>query len=90
MNVFNINVQISKKAFNEVYIPYLGYNARTEIYFGGSSAGKSVFVSQRCVIDLLENNRNYLVIRNTANTLRTSIFNEIRRVISLFGLGKLF
>jgi len=86
----NVNIQISKKVFNEVYIPYLGINIRTQIFFGGSSAGKSVFISQRCVIDLLENNRNYLVIRNTANTLRTSVFNEIRKVIFEFNLEKLF
>lgn len=86
----NVNIQISKKVFNEVYIPYLGNVIRTQLFFGGSSAGKSVFISQRCVIDLLENNRNYLVIRNTANTLRTSVFNEIRKVISNFNLEKLF
>jgi len=86
----NVNIQISKKVFNEVYIPYLENVIRTQIFFGGSSAGKSVFISQRCVIDLLENNRNYLVIRNTANTLRTSVFNEIRKVILEFTLEKLF
>jgi len=83
-------IKISKEVFNEAYIPYLESNIRTQIFFGGSSAGKSVFISQRCVIDLLENNRNYLVIRNTANTLRTSVFNEIRKVILLFNLEKLF
>jgi phage terminase large subunit len=86
----NVNVQISKQVFNEAYIPYLEDNTRTQIFFGGSSAGKSVFISQRCVIDLLENERNYLIIRNTANTLRTSVFNEIRRIILSFGLVKLF
>ncbi len=86
-----IEVDVSdKKLFNEIYIPYLKSDIRTQIFFGGSSAGKSVFISQRCVIDLLDNDRNYLVIRNTANTLRTSVFNEIRRVILSFGLVKLF
>jgi len=86
-----IKVDVSdKKLFNEVYIPYLKNNIRTQIFYGGSSAGKSVFIAQRCVIDLLEGGRNYLVIRNTANTLRTSVFNEIRRVILLFNLEKLF
>jgi phage terminase large subunit len=86
-----IEVDISdKEIFNEIYIPYLRNNTRTQIFFGGSSAGKSVFISQRCVIDLLKNNRNYLVIRNTANTLRTSVFNEIRKVILEFNLAKLF
>jgi len=86
----NVNVQISKKVFNKAYIPYLENVTRTQIFFGGSSAGKSVFISQRCVIDLLENNRNYLVIRNTANTLRTSVFNEIRKIILSFNLERLF
>ena len=86
----NVNIQISKKIFNEVYIPYLENVIRTQIFFGGSSAGKSVFISQRCVIDLLENDRNYLVIRNTANTLRTSVFNEIKKVISNWNVEKLF
>ena len=86
----NVNVRISKKVFNKVYIPYLENVTRTQIFFGGSSAGKSVFISQRCVIDLLENDRNYLVIRNTANTLRTSVFNEIKKVISNWNLEKLF
>lgn len=86
-----IEIDVSdKELFNEVYIPYLNNNVRTQIFFGGSSAGKSVFISQRCVIDLLKNNRNYLVIRNTANTLRASIFNEIRKVILEFNLVKLF
>ena len=86
----NVNIQVSKKVFNEVYIPYLDNNTRTQLYFGGSSAGKSVFIAQRCVIDLLKGDRNYLIIRNTANTLRTSVFNEIRKVISEFNLVKLF
>jgi len=86
----NVNIQVSKKVFNKVYIPYLENVIRTQIFFGGSSAGKSVFISQRCVVDLLENNRNYLVIRNTANTLRTSVFNEIRKVILNWDLEKLF
>jgi len=86
-----IEVDVSdEELFNKVYIPYLKNDTRIQIFFGGSSAGKSVFISQRCVIDLLENNRNYLVIRNTANTLRTSIFNEIRKVILEFTLEKLF
>ena len=86
-----IEIDVSdKELFNEIYIPYLKNNTRTQIFFGGSSAGKSVFVSQRCVIDLLEGGRNYLVIRNTANTLRTSVFNEIRKVISNWNLEKLF
>ena len=86
----SINVKISKEVFNERYIPYLKSVIRTEIFFGGSSGGKTVFLAQRCVIDILEGDRNYLIIRNTANTLRASVFNEIRKVIWRFNLEKLF
>ena len=86
-----IEVDISnKKLFNQIYIPYLKNDVRTQIFFGGSSGGKSVFIFQRCVIDLLEGGRNYLVIRNTANTIRASVFNEIKKVILNFGVIKLF
>lgn len=86
-----IEVDISdKKLYNETYIAYLKSVIRTEIFFGGSSGGKTVFLAQRCVIDLLEGGRNYLIIRNTAHTLKASVFNEIRKVIWRFNLEKLF
>ena len=86
----SIDIKISKKVFNEAYIPHLDDITRTQIYFGGSSAGKTVWLAQRCVIDLLENNRNYLIIKNTAKTLRASVFNEINKVISNWNMEKLF
>ena len=86
----NVDISISKRNFNEAYIPYFKNNIRTQIYFGGSSAGKTVWLAQRCVIDLLNNDRNYLIIRNTAKTLRSSVFNEINKVISNWDMEKLF
>ena len=86
-----IEIDVSdKKLFNEIYIPYFKNNTRTQIYFGGSSAGKTVWLAQRCVINLLEGGRNYLIIRNTAKTLRASVFNEINKIILNWELGKLF
>ena len=85
-----VDIKISKKIFNEAYIPHLDDITRTQIYFGGSSAGKTVWLAQRCVIDLLEDNRNYLIIKNTAKTLRASVFNEINKVISDWNMEKLF
>ena len=38
---------------NEVYLPHLENNNRIQIFYGGSSSGKSVFLSQRTVIDVL-------------------------------------
>ena len=60
--------------------------ARTEIVFGGSASGKSWFLSQRCMLDILAGGRNYLVCRQTARTIRGSVFQQIERVIREAGL----
>jgi phage terminase large subunit len=85
-----ILVDIDKGVFNNVYIPHLDNMARTQIYFGGSSSGKSVFVAQRVVLDLLGNERNYLIARKVARTLRRSVFTEVSSVIREWGLSSLF
>ena len=46
-------------------------------------------MAQRCIYDLLKG-RNYLIVRNVSNTIRTSTFNEIRKVISAWNLSGLF
>ena len=86
-----INVNFRKKLFNEVYLKSLLYNNdRYQICFGGSSSGKSVFLAQRTLIDLLTGGRNYLCIRNTANTLRGSCFTEITKIVRQWNLSKFF
>jgi phage terminase large subunit len=87
--MITVNIK-DKQLFNKIYIPYLTDNTRTQIFFGGSSSGKSVFIAQRCIVDIMKGGRNYLIIRNTANTLRTSIYNELLKVISDWNLEKLF
>ena len=71
---------------NDIYEPQLENYARTQIYYGGSSSGKSWFLSQRCVLDVLRGGRNYLVCRQTARTIRGSVFQQIERVIREAGL----
>jgi len=83
-------VKIDPKVFNDVYLPYLGIMARTQIFFGGSASGKSRFLAQRCVMDVMGANRNYLIARQIARTIKTSVFAEICRVISEWGVGNLF
>lgn len=88
--MIDLNVEIPKRAFNDVYAPYIGCMARVQIFFGGSSSGKSVFVAQRAVIDIINGGRNYLCVRNVGRTLKGSSFNEIRKVVSEWGLDHLF
>lgn len=75
---------------NDVYIPHIENMSETQIFYGGAGSGKSRFLSQRPVIDVLENNRNYLVCRKVQNTIRKSVFNEIEGVIDDAGLRKYF
>lgn len=74
---------------NDVYIPFLQDETRTQIFFGGSSSGKSFFLSQRTVLDVLKG-RNYLIVRNVAKTLRNSVYNQIVKAIIDMGLKKEF
>ena len=76
--------------FNDAHLPYLNCKSRTQIFFGGSSSGKSVFLAQRCVVDLMTGERNSLICRQVARTIKTSVFAEICRVISDWGLSNLF
>lgn len=80
----------TKIVINDSYEPYLTEYARTQIFYGGSSSGKSWFLSQRCVLDVLAGGRNYLVCRQTARTLRGSVFQQIERVIREAGLLSYF
>jgi phage terminase large subunit len=64
--------------------------ARTQIYYGGSASGKSVFLAQRAVFDVMNGDRNYLVVREVGRTIRGSVFAEIHRVINQWGLRSLF
>lgn len=60
-----------------------------QIFFGGSSSGKSYFICQKIVLDNL-NGANWLICRNVANTIRKSTFNEIKKAISNMGLTKYY
>jgi phage terminase large subunit len=83
-------VEIEPGKINPVYRPYLSEMARVQIYFGGASSGKSVFLAQRDVIDVMNGGRNFLVVRQVAHTLRGSVIQEITKVIGEWGLRDLF
>lgn len=72
-------------AVNTAYLPFLQDSTRLQIFFGGSSSGKSYFVAQRVVLDVLAG-RNYLVCRDVARTLRQSVYNQVAKSIDELGL----
>ena len=88
--IVRVDGTVKASVFNRVYLPYLTCERPTQIYFGGSSSGKSVFGAQRRVMDVFNGGRNYLCIRNVKATIKTSIFNETVKVIRRFGLQEYF
>lgn len=87
----NVNIKISKKIFNDVYIPYLHNEDRYLLFYGGGSSGKSYFIAQRFIYKLINPNRcNLLVVRKTGDTNRKSTFPLLKQVISNWNLSKYF
>ena len=82
-----INLNISKRIFNEAYFPSLkDYSTRYEVYFGGAGSGKSHFVFQKVIIKALMQKRKVLVIRKVARTLKDSVFQMALDTLSKFQL----
>ena len=86
-----VNIKISKKVFNDVYLPYLDNTDRYLVFYGGGSSGKSYFIAQRWIYMLIHPKRcNLLVTRNTGDTNRTSTFPLLKQVISNWNLSEHF
>lgn len=87
----NVNIKISKKVFNDVYVPYLNNTDRYLLFYGGGSSGKSYFIGQRYIYKLMKPSRcNLLVVRQTGDTNRKSTFPLLKQVISNWNLGEYF
>lgn len=71
---------------NPVYLPHLMKKHFVQIYYGGSSSGKSYFLAQKIVLDNMDG-VNWLCCRNVAKTIRNSTFNEVVKAISCMGLA---
>lgn len=67
---------------NEAYEPYLDLDSSVQIFFGGGSSGKSHFVLSQRVLYQLFNGKNHLIIRKVKDTLRDSVFNQIKKSIN--------
>ena len=87
----NINIKLSKKVFNDVYLPFLDNTDRYLVFYGGGSSGKSYFIAQRYIYKLIQPNRcNLLVVRQTGDTNRKSTFPLLKQVISHWNLAEHF
>ena len=87
----DVNIKISKKVFNDIYLPYLDNEDRYLLFYGGGSSGKSYFLGERYVYKMLKPSRcNLLIVRQTADTNRRSTFPLMKQVISNWNLAEHF
>ena len=82
----DVNVNV---VTNPVYIPYFNKPQFLQIFFGGSSSGKSYFLTDKIVIDTIDG-CNWLCCRNVAKTIRNSVFNEVVKSINSMGVTQYF
>lgn len=74
---------------NPAYLPCFNKPQFLQIFFGGSSSGKSFFLTDKIVVDTI-NGCNWLCCRNVGKTIRNSVFNEITKSINSMGVKKYF
>ena len=89
MGKYRIDI-VYPEVINAAYLPYLKNMARVQIFYGGASSGKSVFLAQRDVLDVMAGGRNILVCRQVGRTFRGSVVQEVNKVISRWGLQREF
>lgn len=77
--------------FNPAYKKAHDTKARYRILMGGAGSGKSHFVSQELLINMLVNREyQYLVVRKTGKSLRQSVFRLLTTLISEYDLKRYF
>ena len=86
----NVNINISKKVFNPVFLPFLETDFRYEVYWGGAGSGKSYFIAQKYIFKILKQKINLLVVRQTGDSNRDSTFALFKQVINKWGLSDHF
>jgi phage terminase large subunit len=87
---YDYNINLNPDIYNNHFHSYLDDHTPLQILFGGSSSGKSKFIAQRCIEDILRGGRNYLAIRKIADTCRASVYNELEKVIKEWEINNLF
>lgn len=86
----NISVVLNAEVFNDAYFPLINDETETQILFGGSSSGKSYFLAERVVYDLMSGERNYLICRKVGKYVMKSVWVEVENVIRAWGVYDLF
>ena len=76
---------------NKSYKEAHSTNKRYRLLFGGSGSGKSVFVAQETILNMLDDGEyHYLIIRKTGKSIRHSVFQQLTDMIRDYNLSQYF
>lgn len=83
-----IKLNVNEDAFNEAFLPALWDESRIQLFRGSGSSGKSYFKAQDSILKLLGNpHRNYLYVRKTFKTHRTTTLATLKKVARQFQIA---
>lgn len=86
-----MNINFDPEIFNEAFIPLLEDQSRHLALKGGAGSGKSYSVVQKHIYRMLkENNHRFLFVRKVGATIRNSMFNLFKDVVSNYNLNEYF
>lgn len=88
-----MRVDLSKiyAVVNKKYGPYLDDYRRIQVFKGGAGAGKSVFVAQKIVYNMiLKKGYNVMALRKTGRDNHNSTFAEIKKCIGAWDMEDIF
>jgi len=70
---------------NPIYHPAITNQSQILILYGGAASGKSYFAAQKIILRCLtETGHRFLIVRKVGNTLKDSVFQLLKNVISEF------
>jgi phage terminase large subunit len=86
-----MQIEIPKQNFNDIYLPYLYEHTGLQIYYGGAASGKSYFIAQKIIVNLMcSPGFNVMVLRAVGATNHDSTFAQLSQLIHEWDIEKLF
>ena len=86
-----INLKINSKVFLDTFRPYINdYTNRYEIYWGGRSSGKTVFIVQKLLLKGLKEKRFILLMNKQTAGIKDKVWKELIDAINFFKLSEYF